>query len=155
MESNLYLNDIDIIIILLWREIMAYKPQYYLGNTTHDKNKRKIASGDMSDGSEEDLNVELGHTVGYNINPKGVPFFDELLRGVCESLAESKGGSPIQLAKATGISPKIIVGKIRELDGFGLIKKDDNEIKEFGEEWAFYALTSEGQRLCNDIKHLR
>jgi DNA-binding HxlR family transcriptional regulator len=79
--------------------------------------------------------------------------FDNVSKNVCKSLAESRGSSPTQLAKTIGISPKIIVTKIKELDSHGFIKKDDNEIKQFGEEWAFYALTNDGYRLYNNLRH--
>lgn len=85
---------------------------------------------------------------------QGIPVFDNVSKDVYKFLAESKGGSPTQLAKTIGISPKIIVRKIKELDNYGLIKKDDKEIKEFGEEWAFYALTNGGYKLYNNFKNL-
>ena len=79
---------------------------------------------------------------------------DEKVLGVSRYLAESKGGYPQQLAAATGISPREAVMGIQKLEKCGIVRKDEEEIKEFGEEWAFYSLTSEGYRVIKDLKHI-
>lgn len=79
---------------------------------------------------------------------------DNIAVNICNTLAEFRGGSPIQLAMTIGINPKIIAGKIKELDSYGLIKKDENEIKEFGDIWAFYSLTNKGYRTNKMLSNL-
>ena len=79
---------------------------------------------------------------------------DKRVGVVFRSLAEFKGSYPQQLAATAGISPIEAVGEIKKLESCGFIEKDEKEIEELGEEWAFYALTSEGYRVVNDLKHL-
>ncbi|MFA4934487.1 MAG: hypothetical protein WC568_01500 [Candidatus Methanoperedens sp.] len=81
-------------------------------------------------------------------------FSNDVVREVLVSLGKSKGSSPAQLAVASAISSKKIVESIGELDKIGLVEKDEKEIKDFGEEWAFYKLKPEGYRIITELEQL-
>lgn len=78
--------------------------------------------------------------------------YSDVGRQIFTDLAQLNGSAPSQLALVSGIPPTKVSKELEIMVKDGLVEKDKEEEREYGDAFAFYSLTPTGFRMAQEFK---
>jgi predicted transcriptional regulator len=81
--------------------------------------------------------------------------YSDVGRQIFTDLAQLNGSAPTQLALVCGIPPTNVSEELEIMVKEGLVEKDEEEERKYGDAFAFYSLTPAGFRIAHEFKLTR